>query len=76
MLLLVPNLRRLIGCGILISKPSSDSSKSSADTLVQSMADYSYSAPRYAGDTFRIVGDAGGAWNVQWNLCDQKFLTT
>ncbi|KAF8551969.1 FAD/NAD(P)-binding domain-containing protein [Imleria badia] len=59
LLSLAPNLICLIGCGTLISKPSSDCFGSSADALVRFAADFSYSASRYAGDTFRIVGDAG-----------------
>lgn len=74
LLSLSPNLIRLIGSGILVSKPSSDGSRSSADALVRSAADFSYSAPQYAGDSIRIVGDAGGTWNVR-NLCDDTFLT-
>ena len=73
MLSLAPNLIRLIGCGTLISKPSSDGSQSPADTLVRSAADFSYSAPQYAGDSFRIVGDAGGVSNVS-NFGGLKFL--
>lgn len=60
LLSLAPNLIHLIGCGTLTSKPSSDGARSPADALVRSAADFSYSAPQYAGDSFRIVGDAGG----------------
>ena len=73
MLSLAPNLIRLLGCGTLISKPSSDGFRSPADTLVRSAADFSYSAPQYAGDSFRIVGDAGGVSNVS-SFGDHKFL--
>ncbi|KAF8448672.1 hypothetical protein L210DRAFT_3522844 [Boletus edulis BED1] len=59
LLSLSPNLISLIDRGTLISMPSSNSSQSSGDTLVRSAADFSYSAPRYGGDRFRIVGDAG-----------------
>lgn len=61
---LAPNLIRLVGRGTLVSKASSDGSQSSAEALVRSAADFSYSAPRYAGDSFRIVGDAGGTWDL------------
>ena len=74
LLALAPNLIRLIGCGTLVSKPSPDGSRSAADTLVRTAVDFSYSAPQYAGNSFRIVGDAGGAWNAR-NVRDHNFLT-
>jgi flavin-dependent dehydrogenase len=45
---LVPNLRNLLGGASL------------KDTLVKSASDYSYSADRYAGDHYRLIGDAAG----------------
>jgi hypothetical protein len=29
---------------------------------IRSASDFSYSAPSYAGNRYRIVGDAGGGW--------------
>lgn len=73
LLSLAPNLFSLIGDGTLISKSSCNALRSSTDPLVRSAADFSYSAPRYAGNGFRIAGDAGGTWHV-YNLYD-KFFT-
>ncbi|TFK18106.1 hypothetical protein FA15DRAFT_698203 [Coprinopsis marcescibilis] len=43
---LVPNLKKLLGTATLV------------DDCVKSASDYSYSADKYAGDRFRIIGDA------------------
>lgn len=45
---LVPSLRGLLGDATLKGTP------------VKSASDYSYSADRYAGDHYRLVGDAAG----------------
>ncbi|KIK78138.1 hypothetical protein PAXRUDRAFT_342290 [Paxillus rubicundulus Ve08.2h10] len=56
---LAPNLTELIGRGVLVSKLSVDGPPGSLDPLVRSASDFSYSAPEYGGNSFRIVGDAG-----------------
>ncbi|KAH7883168.1 hypothetical protein F5I97DRAFT_1939012 [Phlebopus sp. FC_14] len=56
---LAPVLANLIGSGVLVSKPSVDGVPGSVDPLVRSATDFSYSAPEYGGNSFRIVGDAG-----------------
>ena len=67
---LAPGLVELIGDGILTTKPVSppnspngnDSSANdfrSNEPLVKSATDFSYSADQYAGNGYRIVGDAG-----------------
>jgi flavin-dependent dehydrogenase len=48
---LAPGVVRLIGKGTLIEK---------GGETVRSASDFSYSAPSYAGNGYRIVGDAGG----------------
>lgn len=47
-ILLAPGLVDLIGEGEMV------------DGSVKSASDFSYSAPKYAGERYRIVGDAGG----------------
>lgn len=47
-ILLAPGLVDLIGEGKMV------------DGSVKSASDFSYSAPKYAGERYRIVGDAGG----------------
>ncbi|KAJ6630121.1 hypothetical protein B0H10DRAFT_1985079 [Mycena sp. CBHHK59/15] len=47
-----PSIRALIGNAALIKKPDAP--------LVSSASDYSYSASRYAGHQYRIIGDAAG----------------
>jgi hypothetical protein len=67
---LAPGLLELIGDGVLTTKPASPpNSPNGADStandfrsnepLVKSATDFSYSADRYAGRGYRIVGDAG-----------------
>ncbi|KAF7983855.1 hypothetical protein HWV62_18176 [Athelia sp. TMB] len=51
---LAPGLLKLIGNGKLVPK-SSDL----GEPLVRSASDFSYQADRYAGDGYRIAGDAG-----------------
>jgi flavin-dependent dehydrogenase len=48
---LAPNLVKLIGDGTLVVKPG--------EPIVRSAEDFSYQADRYAGDGYRIAGDAG-----------------
>ncbi|KAF9228379.1 FAD/NAD(P)-binding domain-containing protein [Gyrodon lividus] len=56
---LAPNLTNLIRCGVLVSKPSVDGPPGSLDPMVRSASNFSYSAPDYGGNFFRIIGDAG-----------------
>ena len=56
---LAPGLRELLGDAKLIDHLGSDGDNGS---LVHTASDYSYSADRYAGDGWRIIGDAGGLW--------------
>jgi flavine halogenase len=67
---LAPGLLELIGDGVLATKPvsppnspnGSDSTVNdfkSNEPLVKSATDFSYSADQYAGNGYRIVGDAG-----------------
>ena len=74
-----PRLIDLIGSGTLVAKPS-EGEPASANKLVRSASDFSYSAPAYAGNNFRIVGDAGGALHRADNTslpdgCLQRSLT-
>ncbi|KAH7926941.1 FAD/NAD(P)-binding domain-containing protein [Leucogyrophana mollusca] len=52
---LAPNLSKLIGGGTLVSKSTAGGPP---EPLVRSASDYSYSASEYAGNSFRVVGDA------------------
>jgi flavin-dependent dehydrogenase len=54
---LVPGLLKLIGDGVLTSKVTSNDEKS--EPLVRSATDFSYSADQYAGNGYRLIGDAG-----------------
>ena len=56
---LAPGLRKLLGNAKLIDHLGSDSDNGS---LVHTASDYSYSADRYAGEGWRVIGDAGGLW--------------
>jgi hypothetical protein len=66
---LAPGLLELIGDGVLTTKPISPPSSpngsdpandfKSNEPLVKSATDFSYSADQYAGNGYRIVGDAG-----------------
>lgn len=67
---LAPGTLKLIGDGVLTNKPVSPPSSpngtdstgndlKSNEPLVKSATDFSYSADQYAGNGFRIVGDAG-----------------
>lgn len=53
---LTPGVKRLLGIDSVIVRGESE-----ADT-VRTASDYSYSASSYAGEHFRIVGDAAGMW--------------
>jgi len=54
---LAPGLKKLLGDGRLVDHLGSDDDNRS---LVHTASDYSYSADRYAGDGWRVIGDAGG----------------
>ncbi|KAH7915075.1 hypothetical protein BJ138DRAFT_225578 [Hygrophoropsis aurantiaca] len=56
---LAPNLLVLVGHGVLVQKPTVGGPSDQFDPLVRSASDYSYSAQEYAGNSFRVVGDAG-----------------
>jgi hypothetical protein len=67
---LAPGLLKLIGDGALTTKPTSPPNSPNArdstagsfksnEPLVKSAADFSYSANQYAGNGYRIAGDAG-----------------
>jgi flavin-dependent dehydrogenase len=55
---LAPGVFKLICNGVLTTKASSNDGK--VDPLVRSATDFSYSADRYAGNGYRLAGDAGG----------------
>ena len=59
---LAPCSIKLIGSGTMVATPSEDE-PAGANKLVRSASDFSYSAPAYAGNKFRIVGDAGGTFH-------------
>jgi len=54
---LAPGLKKLLGDGRLVDHLGSGGDNKS---LVHTASDYSYSADRYGGDGWRVVGDAGG----------------
>ena len=54
---LAPGLKKLLGDGKLTDHPASDAKNPS---LVHTASDYSYSSDRYAGNGWRVIGDAGG----------------
>jgi hypothetical protein len=56
-LLLAPGLKKLIGNGRMVEYPPSDKKH---EKLVHIAGDYSYYASTYAGNGWRIIGDAGG----------------
>jgi flavine halogenase len=56
---LTPSVMDLIGDGKLIKKASDI-------PVISSASDYSYTASRYAGKRFRIVGDAAGTYPLLW----------
>ena len=54
---LAPGLKKLLGDAKLVNHlGTTDGSQ----TLVHTASDYSYSADAYAGDGWRVIGDAGG----------------
>jgi flavine halogenase len=57
---LAPGVLKLIGNGILAQKYSTEGGR--AEAPIRSASDFSYSAQRYAGSGYRIVGDAGGTF--------------
>ena len=54
---LAPGLKKLLGDGKLVDHLGSGDGNRS---FVHTASDYSYSADRYAGDGWRVIGDAGG----------------
>ena len=56
---LAPGLKKLLGDGKLVDHPGSSEDSGS---LVHTASDYSYSADGYAGDGWRVIGDAGGGY--------------
>ena len=54
---LAPCLKKLLRDGKLVNHPETTDG---SQTLVHTASDYSYSADKYAGDGWRIIGDAGG----------------
>jgi len=54
---LAPGLVKLIGNGVLTTKAGNEDGK--VDPLVRSATDFSYSAEQYAGNGYRLAGDAG-----------------
>ena len=56
---LAPGLKKLLGDGKLVDHLGSSEDSGS---LVHTASDYSYSSNKYAGDGWRIIGDAGGGW--------------
>jgi len=54
---LAPGLKKLLGDGKLVDHLGSSEDGGS---LVHTASDYSYSADSYAGDGWRVIGDAGG----------------
>ena len=61
---LAPGLKKLLGDGRLVDHLASDDDNRS---LVHTASDYSYSADRYAGNGWRIIGDAGGqSWELAY----------
>ena len=57
---LAPCLKELLGDGKLVNHLGTIDN---SPVLVHTASDYSYSADRYAGDGWRLIGDAGGE---QW----------
>lgn len=66
---LAPGVKKLIAKGTLTVKPVSPPSSptteatvenASNEQLVKSASDFSYSSPSYAGNFYRVAGDAGG----------------
>ncbi|KAI0960722.1 hypothetical protein AcV7_000026 [Taiwanofungus camphoratus] len=58
LLALAPGLLALLGAGELVGAHGEDGK---APPLARSTSDFSYAADAYAGEGFRVVGDAGGA---------------
>jgi hypothetical protein len=57
-----PGLKELLGEGKLVDRFGTDDSD---PNLIHIASDYSYSADRYAGDGWRVIGDAGGRiWEI------------
>ena len=54
---LAPCLKKLLGDAKLVNHLGTTDGN---PTLVHTTSDYSYSADKYAGDGWRVIGDAGG----------------
>ena len=54
---LAPGLKELLGDGKLVPHLGTENGNSK---LVHTASDYSYSAERYSGNGWRVIGDAGG----------------
>jgi len=54
---LAPGLKKLLGGAKLVSHLGTTDD---SPTLVHTASDYSYSADKYAGGGWRVIGDAGG----------------
>lgn len=52
-----PGLKKLLGDGKLVDRFGAGDNN---PNLIHITSDYSYSADRYAGDGWRVIGDAGG----------------
>ena len=59
---LAPDLKKLLGDGKLVDHLGSSEDSGS---LVHTASDYSYSSDKYAGDGWRVIGDAGGRWRAK-----------
>lgn len=59
---LAPGVKKLLEGGKLINHIGTDNNN---PKLVHSASDYSYSADRYSGEGWRIIGDAGGGWRMK-----------
>lgn len=65
---LAPGVLSLVGDGVLVSvrndedeqQRETDGEKENEGPLARTASDFSYSADRYAGIGWRIIGDAGG----------------
>ena len=54
---LAPGLKKLLGDGKLVNHLGT---AEGSPTSVHTASDYSYSADKYAGDGWRVIGDAAG----------------
>ena len=61
---MAPDLRKLLGDAKLDNHLGSEGGNGS---FVHTPSDYNYSADRYAGEGWRVIGDAGG-------FCQEKIV--